>query len=355
MKFGLALPTGMEGLINPIPFFSAEDFVPAAQLAERLGFDSVWGNDHYAPQEYVRSKYREPPNFYEVLTVLAAVSSATTYVELGTAVLVLPMRDIVTLAKQTSTLDQLSGGRLLLGVSIGAYKEEYAAARPDLVGRHRGNMLEEGLEILRRVGTERSVTYEGETYRLDDFEMYPKFARQPFPVLVGGHQLRAIDRAVRLAEGWIPGWRPFEELREWIGVFREKAAEAGRDPQSMIAAPQLSCLVARSHEQAERRYMESGMVQHRLSLAYTGRDPALAMDNNLVGSTQEVLEKVETLHEAGADHLACITLCVDTVDEYHEQMHLLAEEVIRPYRRRHRIPDPGAGIPSREPPVSPIA
>lgn len=340
MKFGIALPTGMEGLINPIPFFDPGDFVPAAQLAERLGYDSVWGNDHYAPQDYVRSKYTQPPNFYEVLTVLAAVSSATSRVELGTAVLVLPMRDIVTLAKQVSTLDQLSRGRVLLGVSIGAYKEEYAAARPDLLGRNRGTILEEGLEILRRVATEHAVTFEGRTYRLDDFEMYPKPARQPFPLLVGGHQLKAIDRAVRLAEGWIPGWRPFAELREWIGIFREKAASAGRDPEKMIAAPQLSCLVARTHEEAEKRYMASGMVQHRLSLAYTGRDPGLAMANNLVGSTEEVLEKVEALHEAGADHLACITMCVDTVAEYHEQLHLLAEEVIRPYRGSHGIPDP---------------
>ncbi len=330
----------MEGLINPIPFFRAEDFVLAGQIAERLGYDSVWGNDHYAPQEYVRSKYPEPPNFYEVLTVLSAVSSVTNRVELGTAVLVLPMRDIVTLCKQASTLDQLSGGRLLLGVSIGAYKEEYAAARPDLAGKNRGTILEEGLEVLRRVATERTVTFEGDTFRLNDFEMYPKPVRQPFPVLVGGHQLKAIDRAVRLGEGWIPGWRPFEELREWIGIFREKAAAAGRDPEKMIAAPQLSCLVARTHEEAERRYMESGMVQHRHSLAYTGRDPKLAMDNNLVGSAEEVLGKVEALHEAGADHLACITLCVNTVSEYHEQMHFLAEEVIRPYRRSHDIADP---------------
>jgi probable F420-dependent oxidoreductase len=340
MKFGIALPTGMEGLINPIPFFRAEDFVPAGQAAERLGYDSVWGNDHYAPQDYVRSKYPQPPNFYEVLTVLTAVSSVTSRVELGTAVLVLPMRDIVTLAKQVSTLDQLSAGRVLLGVSIGAYKEEYAAARPDLLGRNRGSILEEGLEILRRVTTEQTVTFEGGTFRLDEFEMYPKPRRQPFPLLVGGHQLKAIDRAVRFGQGWIPGWRPFPELREWIGIFRERAATAGRDPDKMIAAPQLSCLVARTHEEAEKRYMASGMVQHRLSLAYTGRDPSLTMDNNLVGSAEEVLGKVEALHDAGADHLACITLCVNTVSEYHEQMQLLAEEVIRPYRKAHGIPDP---------------
>jgi probable F420-dependent oxidoreductase len=342
MKFGIGLPTGMEGLINPIPFFAAEDFVRMAQLAEELGFDSIWGNDHYAPQAYVREKYDAPPNFYEVLTVLTAVAAVTTRVELGTAVLVLPMRDVVTVAKQVSTLDRLSGGRVLLGVSIGAYREEYEAARPDVVGKNRGTMLEEGLELLRRLMVEDTVTFEGRHYRVDELRMFPKPARTPFPLLVGGHQQRAIDRAVRFGQGWIPGWRPFEELREWIGILRERAADAGRDPAELIAAPQLAALADPSHEQATRRYRESGMVQHRLSLAYTGRDPNLAMDNNLVGSPEAVLEKLDLLHEAGADHIACMTFCVDTVEEYEEQLHLFAEEIIRPYRRAHGLTGPAA-------------
>jgi probable F420-dependent oxidoreductase len=340
MKFGAGMPTGMEGLINPIPFFRPEDFIAAAQTAERLGFDSVWGNDHYATQDYVRDKHPDPPNFYEVLTVLTAAAAATTRLQVGTAVLVLPMRDIVVLAKQATTLDQLSGGRLLLGVGIGAYREEYAAARPDILGRNRGDILEEGLELLRRLSTERSVTFEGRHFHTEALELYPKPVNSPLRVLVGGHQQRGIDRAIRLAEGWIPGWRPFDELREWIGLLREGAEAAGRDPASMIVAPQLSCLVAPTQEEAERRYMASGMVQHRISLAKTGRDPALALDNNLVGSPETVLEKLEFLHEAGADHLACITFCVNTVEEYFEQLQMLAEEVIRPYRRAHGIPDP---------------
>ena len=342
MKFGIGLPTGMEGLINPIPFFAPEDFVRMAQLAEELGFDSVWGNDHYAPQAYVREKYATPPNFYEVLTVLTAVAAVTTRVELGTAVLVLPMRDVVTLAKQVSTLDRLSGGRVLLGVSIGAYREEYEAARPDVVGKNRGTMLEEGLEILRRVMSEDSVTFHGKHYSVHELQMFPKPARTPFPLLVGGHQERALDRAVTFGQGWIPGWRPFDELREWIGVFRAKAAEAGRDPAQMIAAPQLAALADASHETATQRYRESGMVQHRLSLAYTGRDPNLAMDNNLVGSPEAILEKLDVLHDAGADHIACIHLCLNTVQEYEEQLHLFAEEIIRPYRRAHGIAEPAA-------------
>lgn len=340
MKFGVGLPTGMEGLINPVPFFRPEHFVKFGSAAEDLGYDSVWGNDHYAPQDYVRHKYPEPPNFYEVLTVLAAIGAATDHIELGTAVLVLPMRDVVTVAKQVSTMDRLSGGRVMLGVGIGAYREEYRAARPDLVGKDRGAVLEEGIEVVARLMSEDTVTFHGRFYRIDALQMYPKPSRTPFPLLIGGHQQRAIERAVAHGQGWIPGWRPFEELAEWIGILRAKAEEAGRDPGSLVVAPQFSCLIGRTQEQAEREYMASGMVQHRLSLAYTGRDPSLAMDNNLVGSPDVVLEKLEFLRDAGVNHLACITFCVESVGAYEHQLHLFAEEVMNPYRKAHGISAP---------------
>jgi probable F420-dependent oxidoreductase len=342
MKFGPGLPTGMEGLIHPIPFFAPGDFVRAGQLAEQLGYDSVWGNDHYAAQHYVRSTFPDPPRFYEVLTVLTAVAAVTTGLELGTAVLVLPMRDAAQVAKQAFTLDQLSGGRLLLGVGIGAYREEYAAARPELVGHNRGEILEEGLKLLRALDGDGPVTFEGRYYRTDALESHPKAQRRPFPVLVGGHQQLAIERAVAYGQGWIPGWRPFEELREWIAVLRERAAAAGREPESLIVAPQLSCLIGRTEEETRRAYMASGMVAHRISLKSTGRDPALALHNNLVGTPDAVLEKLEYLHDAGADHLSCITFCVNSVGEWFEQLQWFAEEVIRPYRRAHGIPEPHA-------------
>lgn len=339
MKFGAGLPTGMEGLINPAPFFDAADFVDTAVLAEGLGYDSVWGNDHYAPQGYVSKTVA--PNFYEPLIVLAAAAAATSHIELGTAVLVLPMRDIVTVAKQAMTLDRISDGRLLLGVGIGAYREEYEAARPDRFGSNRGDILVEGIELLQRLSTEDTVTFHGRWCAVEGLRMYPKPKDPPLRVLVGGHSQRAIDRAVRHGRGWIPGWRPLEELRSWIGVLRADAEAAGRDPASLIVAPQLSVLLDRTTDRAQQRYRQSGTVAHLESLAYTGRDPALAMENNLVGSAEQILERVAFLHHSGADHLACLTFCVESVSEYTEQLHWFAEAVITPYRQEFDIPGPG--------------
>ena len=337
MKFGIQLPTGMEGLSLPVPFYRPSDFLAIAHTAERLGYDSLWGNDHYAPQDYVRAKGDEIPNFYDVFMVLTAVAAVTSHIQVGTSILVLPMRNVVDVARQAAALDQLSGGRLLLGVGIGAYKEEFAAARPDLAGKHRGRMLEEGLTLLNQLFTQDAVTHHGDYYHVESLDLRPKPAQHPFPILIGGHQQRGLDRTIRFGQGWIPGWRPFSELQEWIALLREKAAEAGRDAHSIIVAPQFSALVARTQEEAERRYMNSAMVQHRVSLAYTGRDPGLAMENNLIGCPEVVLEKLEKLREYGADHLAATVFCVNSVSEFNEQVHYFAEEVMQPYRQSHDL------------------
>jgi alkanesulfonate monooxygenase SsuD/methylene tetrahydromethanopterin reductase-like flavin-dependent oxidoreductase (luciferase family) len=251
------------------------------------------------------------------------------------------MRDVMLLARQAATLDQLSGGRLILGVGIGAYKEEFAAARPDLAGCNRGEMLDEGLTLLQRLLTEDGVTHHGQYYHVQSLDLRPKPVRQPFPMWIGGHQQKGIDRTIKYGQGWIPGWRPFVELKDWITLLRQRAAEAGRDPATIVVAPQFSCLIGRTQEEAEARYRQSAMVQHRVSLAYTGRDPGLALENNLIGSPEVVLAKLEQLHQFGVDHLSALSFCVNSVSEFSEQVHFFAEEIIRPYRQSHGIPEPG--------------
>jgi alkanesulfonate monooxygenase SsuD/methylene tetrahydromethanopterin reductase-like flavin-dependent oxidoreductase (luciferase family) len=94
MRFSVSLPTGFEGVMYPVPFVAPEDFVRLAIACERLGYHSVWGNDHITTQHYVRDLFPgAPPNFYEVMTVLSFCAAATKTIKVGTAVAVLPMRD----------------------------------------------------------------------------------------------------------------------------------------------------------------------------------------------------------------------------------------------------------------------
>jgi probable F420-dependent oxidoreductase len=336
MRFSVQLPTCTEGLVNPIPFARPEDFVRLAQAAERLGYAAVWGNDHITAAPYVRTKWSEPPNFYEVLVTLATVGAHTRRVRLGTAVLVLPLRDPVLLAKQVATLDRLTGGRVVLAVGIGAYREEFEAHWPRRAGARRGELLDEGLEALRALFTERVASHAGPHYAFEKLELHPKPVQQPLPIYIGGHNEAAVARAARLGQGWLPGWRPFEEIKQRTALLRRLTAEAGRDPHEVEAAVQLTLVIARTPEDAAARYRATGMVQHRRSLAHSGRDPALAEANNLIGSPQSVTDKLAFLDDAGVDHVCAIQFPHDSVTEMLEQMEWFARDVMRAFRQGDR-------------------
>src|SRR5258708_21582852 len=159
------MPTGMEGLTYQIPFSSPETLIKIAQHAERLGYHSVWGNDHMTTQHYVREEFPVPPRFWEPLMTYAFIAAATTKLRFGTGILVLPMRrDIVVLAKQIATLDHFSGGRFELGVGVGAYREEFDALNPDSEA-HRGDMVDEALLAFNLLFKERGASFHGKYYQ----------------------------------------------------------------------------------------------------------------------------------------------------------------------------------------------
>ena len=307
MKFSISLPTCFEGVMYPIPFVEPADFVRLAKRAEQLGYHSVWGNDHITTQKYVSDLFPgKPPNFYDVMTVLSFCAAATTTLKVGTAVAIPPMRDPVWLAKQTATMDQLSGGRMILGVGVGAYRQEFEAWAPRISATaQRGEMLDEAIALMRRLFTERRVTHQGKYYACRDMEMFPKPAQDPFALWVGGHNLANIERAAQVGTGWLPGWRPWPELEERIKSLKARAAELGRDPAEIEIAPQFSMTIARTAEEAERNYMASGLVHHRKSLAYTGRDLSKQVIANLVGSPDLLREKVAGLAKIEIGRASC--------------------------------------------------
>lgn len=333
MKFSIQLPTCTEGLVNPIPFIAPDEFVRLAQEAERLGYDAVWGNDHVTPAPYARKKWAHPPNFYEVLVTLAVVGAHTTRIRLGTAVLVLPLRDPVLLAKQVSTLDRFTRGRVVLGVGVGAYREEFEAQWPRRRRERRGELLDEGLAALRCLFREETASYEGRHVAFEEVALAPKPVQDPLPLFVGGHNEAAVRRAARLGQGWLPGWRPFEEIAARAALLRRLTEEAGRDPGEVEACSQFTLCIGKTVEAARARYRRTGMVQHRVSLAHTGRDPALAETHNLIGSPASILEQVAFLDRAGIRHVCALQFPSDTGAEMLEQMQWLAEEVMGPFHR----------------------
>jgi len=335
MKFSVCLSTGFEGVMYPIPFASPEQLIEQARLCERLGYGSVWGNDHITTQNYVRDLFPgKYPNFYEPLITLAAIAGATSRIGLGTALLVLPMREPVYLAKQILTLDRMSGGRFTLGVGIGAYREEFTAWGGNRVaGQRRGDLMDEGLAALKLLLEQPRASYDGRYVSFKDVEMHPKARRQPFPLYIGGHNIEAVERAARLGEGWLPGWRPLNELAERVLLLRRRAQELGRDASAIEVAPQFSVTLDKTPEAAEKRYMASGLVAHRKSLAYTGRDLSQQVAANLVGSPAQVIEKIGKLGEIGIQHCCALMFPADSVQEMNDQIQWFAEDVIAKVER----------------------
>lgn len=331
MKVSVGLPTGMEGMMYPVPFAGIHDLVQIARRAEALGYHSVWGNDHMTTQRYVRDEFPEPPNFWEILATYAYIAAETTSLRMGTGMLVMPMRrDIVVTAKQIATIDHLSRGRLEIGVGIGAYREEFEALHPDWKV-HRGRMVEEVFQAFDSLFNHRISDFEGEFYKFKDVEMYPKTFQPVLPTYVGGNNVNALQRTVDYATGWLPASLPLDVLRKNVETLHGLAEQKGRDPKSIEVAPQYIVYVARTQEEAERRYKQSQMHKHLLSLSkstlkdHTG---AKLEEINLVGTPEVVIEKALRMKEAGVTHLLGLYFAVNTLPEFYEQMEIFAREVV---------------------------
>jgi probable F420-dependent oxidoreductase len=281
-------------------------------------------------QRYVRAEFGQAPRFWEILLTYAWLASQTTTLRLGTGILVLPMRrDIVVTAKQLVTLDQLSGGRLELGVGVGAYREEFEALAPG-DARHRGQMLEEGVRALRTLFTHDRASFEGEFYRFRDVELYPKPLQDKLPIYFGGNNAAQLRRTAKLGDGWIPAGLPLARISADIARLRELCDAEGRDFAKIAVAPQYIALLDHDRARAHRRFEGSQMHKHLQSLtASTLKEQAgIAMaDANLIGTPAEVVEKALALKAAGVSHLLGLYFAVDTVPELLEQMSLFAQEV----------------------------
>jgi probable F420-dependent oxidoreductase len=331
MKFGVHIPTCIEGMMYPVPFAKPEDIVPTAILAEQVGFDSVWGNDHMTTQRYVQREWPAPPNFYEPLITFTYVAARTTRIRLATGIIVLPMRNMPVLAKQVATLDQLSGGRVILGVGAGAYREEYEALFPDAKDIRRGDLVDEGMRALRQLFTERRATFRGRHVRFEEVECFPKPRQSPLPMYAGGNHAEVRRRAGQYAEGWMPAVLSPEEMARGIEDVRQAAAKAGRDGAVIDIAPQFACSIGRTHEEAIRRFHASQLYKHLESLKRSTLREQQAggfEQRNLIGSPEEICERIRRYRDVGVTTFAGILFVANTVPEMQEAIDLFGREVI---------------------------
>ena len=229
---------------------SPENLRTLAQRAESLGFDSVWVSDHIILPRKVDSFYpyaadgvatfRPDEDYYDPLATLNFLAGCTQKIRLGTHVLILPYRNPVVTAKMLSTLDVLSGGRVILGAGVGWMEEEFQALGLDTYAQ-RGAVTDEYIQLFKELWTKDEPEFQGEHYQLSGTGFKPKPVQKPHPpIWIGGHTNPAIRRAAEYGDGWMPiGLRPPailepEELAEKIARLRRLTVRAGR-PEDAVS------------------------------------------------------------------------------------------------------------------------
>jgi probable F420-dependent oxidoreductase len=209
--------------------------------AEAAGFESLWGGEHVIIPDSIASKYPYTPDgkvpveadtpIPDPLMWLAFAAAAAPSLRLGTCILIVPQRNPLILAKELATLDQLSGGRVELGLGVGWLKEEFEAL--GVPWERRGARNDEYIEAMRALWSGPHAEYHGKFVDFEPVTCSPRPVNGSIPVIVGGDTDAAIARAVRLADGYFPGEGDAERLGALLGRLRAAAEEAGRDPASI--------------------------------------------------------------------------------------------------------------------------
>lgn len=300
MKFGVTIPNnwGIEDV---------QQVLAMGPLAEELGFDSVWVMDHLFNNGYIRARLDDKP-YYHPLATLSYLAATTRRVILGTSVLVLPYHHPVELAKYTATLDQMSGGRVTLGVGVGAMTEEFAALGIPM--RQRGALTNECIAILKELWTNPDPNYHSARWRFSDLKFSPKPVQKPhIPLWIGGSSPGAMKRAATMGDGWHPSGLSPEEFRIGRDAVCKLASAAGRNPDSLTMSVRVE-VEAQGGPSSQR-------AQHRSRL------PGDDVDRMIAG--------VSAYQSAGVQH---IVLALNTGDVARSRalMEAIAGKVIPRFR-----------------------
>jgi probable F420-dependent oxidoreductase len=278
---------------------------------EQLGFDSLWVWDHIL--------LGVEPSFpiIESLTLLTAIAARTSTIKLGTGILVLPLRNPVVLAKQLSSMDQLSGGRLIMGMASGWYKREF-----DAVGvpyEKRGKIMDENLSILKRFWTEDMVKGDYSFHRIPAGVMFPKPMQKPRPpILIGGYVDRVLQRAAVAGDGWLTYfYRPESFAKSWAKI-RDFAAAGGKDPATLLNAAQLPIRIGKSRAETESGMMEwLGKEWDYASWSDSTRDSAI------LGTVDECVAQLKAHLAAGVQKIIFVPYKYEI-----EQIETIAREIV---------------------------
>ena len=305
MKFGLDIS-------NMGPTAQWENIIRMARLAQELTFDSIWVSDHVFLPYRMETRYpyndtgRLPlsphNNIFDPLMTLAFIAGIVETPALGISVLIIPYRNPVVMTKMLTSLDVMSGGRVILGAGVGWMREEFETLGVSY--QERGSITDECIQVFKELCTADEPYFKGKHYQLSNVGFYPKPVQKPHPpVWVGGYSLAAMRRAVRLGDGWNPSNIDPLMLAEKLVTLRRLSREAGRDPDGI----------------------EISIRVNGVGFGDDGTDSDGHV-TPLCGTPQQMLDTLRRYEEAGVGHIV-VGPRRSTIEEMAQTVERFAEEV----------------------------
>jgi probable F420-dependent oxidoreductase len=301
IEFGVAL-TSVKGVVE------------FAQSAERLGYDYLTCGEHVMFHGPVSNS----------LIALAMAAGATEKIRLMSSIVLLPLYNPVMLAKQAAVLDVASGGRYHLGIGIGGeFPKEFEAIGVPV--KQRASRSNEALEVIRRLWTERDVTFNGRYSRFSGVTLDPAPTQEPHPpIWVAGRKEPAMRRAAKYANGWLPYMYTPEMLRESISKIEAFGREEGRDMSAFRPGLFIFTSVYPDRKEAEE------VAAHSLGKNYAQDFSKIAGRYVLYGSPEDCRKRLREYVDAGARSVMFSWACRH--EDIEHNMETIAKEVLPAFR-----------------------
>jgi len=297
---GIAIP--QDCIEDPLDIPSLHTYLARA---EALGYESAW----------VQEQIVGAVPILEPLTLLTYAAALTRRLRLGTSVMLTVLRNPIQLAKRITSLDQLSQGRLIVGVGIGNPRPEDTAFGIPL--ERRARRFVEGIEVMKALWTQSSVKFAGEFWALDGISQEPRPVQQPHPPLwFGAREPAALRRAVRLGNGWMgAGSSSSADFKAQCQTIRGFLDETHRDPATFTISKRVYIAVDADKVRAEKR------LRTWFGMRYRNADMASRVA--VWGNVNECLDRVAEIVGYGAEHLL-----LNTAFDHLEHLDLFAEEIV---------------------------
>jgi probable F420-dependent oxidoreductase len=235
MKIGLMFT-------NTGAFSEPEMIAHLATTADQCGIESMWTIEHVVIPQGFQTPYPysrdgkfpggETASILDPLVPLSFCAALTSKLRFGTAVMILPQRHPIYVAKELATIDVMSGGRAMLGVGSGWLKEEFAALQLDF--HTRGARTDEAINAIRSLWRDDPSTFEGRHFKFRELRSFPKpIQRGGIPIHVGGHSPAAVRRAARMGDGFFPAPGNLNVLKDLFAKVRQECQKIGRNPAEL--------------------------------------------------------------------------------------------------------------------------